>query len=97
MASIAALDSLRQAEFFASEVTGARVPDGLFDRLRSAGDEAEEGLRVTVELFRALATRVAGVQVTPLHGSGRAAERLLEAIADRSRGAATEPQAARRG
>jgi methionine synthase I (cobalamin-dependent)/5,10-methylenetetrahydrofolate reductase len=96
VASLAALDSLRQAEFFASEVTGARVPDAVFDRLRSAADQAEEGVRLTIELASALAERVDGVQITSVHGSVHAAERVLAALRDRS-GATTARQAGRRG
>jgi homocysteine S-methyltransferase len=97
LASIAALDSLRQAEFFASEVTGARVPESVIDRLRNAADQAEEGVRISVELATELAERANGLQVTPLHGSIRTAERVLEAMAGRARRTAGEPEAARRG
>jgi homocysteine S-methyltransferase len=83
LGSVAALDSLRQAEFFASEVTGARVPEAVFDRLRRSADQAADGIQLSVELAGALATRVDGLQVTSHHGSVRAAERVLEAVRGR--------------
>jgi homocysteine S-methyltransferase len=96
--SVAALDSLRQAEFFASEVTGARVPDAMLDRLRGATDQAAEGAQLSIELAAALATRVDGLQVTSHHGSVRAAERVLESMQSRAQGLSADGRrAARRG
>ena len=40
LAGVAAVESVRQAEFLASEVTGVRMPPGLIDRLRSAAARA---------------------------------------------------------
>jgi len=97
LAAVAALDSLRQAEFIASEVTGARVPDVVFDRLRQASDQAAEGARVTVEIASALASRVDGLQVTSVHGSTNAAERLLETLTSKGIGATSRTHAARHG
>jgi homocysteine S-methyltransferase len=81
VAGLAALESVRQVEFLASEVTGVRVPSALLTRLRSAADEAQEALAVTRELVGALRSRVQGLQVTVLHGSAATAERLLAALA----------------
>jgi homocysteine S-methyltransferase len=81
LAGIAALGSLRQAEFLASEVTGVRVPNAIFTRLRSADDEAAEALAVTLELVAALRSRVQGLQITVVHGSATTAERLLTKLA----------------
>ena len=81
LAGIAALESVRQAEFLASEVIGVRVPNATLARLRSATDEAQEALAVTVELVAALRSRVQGLQITVLHGSTTTAEHLLSAIA----------------
>ncbi len=97
LGSVAALDSLRQAEFFASEVTGARVPDGVFDRLRRAADQAAEGIELSVEIAGALATRVDGLQVTSHHGSVRAAERVLESMYSRTHGTAAPTRRVGRG
>jgi homocysteine S-methyltransferase len=95
--SVAALDSLRQAEFFASEVTGALVPDAILDRLRGATDQAAEGVQLSVEIAAALATRVDGLQVTSHHGSVRSAERVLEAMQGRARSSADARRAGQRG
>jgi homocysteine S-methyltransferase len=81
VAGLAALESVRQAEFLASEVAGVRVPSAMLARLRSAKDEAEEALAVTLELVAALRSRVQGLQITVLHGSAATAERLLSALA----------------
>ena len=81
IAGLAALESVRQVEFLASEVTGVRVPNAMLARLRSANDEAQEALAVTLELVAALRSRVQGLQVTVLHGSAATAERLLSALA----------------
>jgi homocysteine S-methyltransferase len=77
LAGVAALDSLRQAEFLASEVTGVRVSEAVFERLRRARDQPAEALLLTTEIARWLAVRADGLQVTSLHGSATTAERLL--------------------
>jgi homocysteine S-methyltransferase len=83
IAGVAALESLRHAEFLASEVVGVRVGESLLERLRRAGDEAAEALAATVEIARALAERVQGLQITTVHGSPQTAERLLAQIMQR--------------
>jgi homocysteine S-methyltransferase len=80
LAGVAAVESVRQAEFLASEVTGVRMPAAILDRLRAAGDTAAEGLAVTSEIIQALRGRVQGVHVTGLHGSPTAVERLLTGL-----------------
>jgi homocysteine S-methyltransferase len=80
LAGVVALESLRQAEFLASEVPGVHVPERLLTRLREAGDQAAEGLAITTDLVDALRTRVQGIHVTGLHGSIGAVERLLDSI-----------------
>jgi methionine synthase I (cobalamin-dependent)/5,10-methylenetetrahydrofolate reductase len=80
LAGVVALDSLRQAEFLASEVAGVRVPETVIERLRAAADPPAEGLAVTAEIVRALRTRVHGIHVTSLHGSSTAVERLLDSL-----------------
>ena len=77
VAGLVALESVRQAEFFASEVVGARVPDSLLERLRAASDEAAEAMAATRELLHWLRGEVQGVQITSLHGSSNTAEQLL--------------------
>ena len=75
--AVVALDSLRQAEFMASEVTGVRVSETVFERLRRARDPVAEALAISTEIARWLAVRADGLQVTSLHGSPATAERLL--------------------
>ena len=94
LAAVVALDSLRQAEFIASEVTGARVPDAVLDRLRRASDPAAEAARISLEVAKALVARADGLQVTSVHGSTIAAEQLLAALTG---GVAARPQVVRRG
>jgi homocysteine S-methyltransferase len=83
IAGIAALESLRQAEFFASEVVGVHVPASLLDRLRNASDQAAEAMAAMLEIVTALADQVQGFQVTGLHGSAATAEQLLSAMGRR--------------
>jgi homocysteine S-methyltransferase len=80
IAGVAAVESVRQAEFLASEVTGVRMPAAILDRLRAASDTSAEGLAVTSEIIQALRGRVQGVHVTGLHGSTAAVERLLNGL-----------------
>ena len=80
LAGIIALDSVRQAEFVASEVPGVRMTDAVLERLRAAADAAAEGLAITIEIAQALRSRVQGLQVTGLHGSPAAVERLLNGL-----------------
>jgi homocysteine S-methyltransferase len=80
LAGVVALESVRQAEFLASEVPGVHMPERLLARLREADDPAEEGLAITRDLVDGLRTRVQGIHVTGLHGSVGAVERLLDSI-----------------
>jgi homocysteine S-methyltransferase len=50
IAGVVALESLRQAEFLASEVVGVQVPNALLDRLRGTTDQAAEALAATLEI-----------------------------------------------
>ena len=77
IAGLVALESVRHAEFFASEVVGVRVPDSLLERLRAASDEAAEAMAATRELLQWLRGEVQGVQITSLHGSSNTTEQLL--------------------
>ena len=80
LAGVAALQSLRHAEFLASEVIGVRVADQLLARLRAARDEEREASVATAEIVSWLKTRAQGVVITWLHGSTATAERLLPAV-----------------
>ena len=68
LAGAIAIDSLRQAEFVSSEVPGVKIAEGVLDRLRTATDQAEEGLAISREILEGLRTRVQGVHVSGLHG-----------------------------
>jgi homocysteine S-methyltransferase len=82
IAGIWPLTSLRNAEFLANEVPGARVPEAVLERMRHAeGGGAEEahaeGLRIAQEVLEAVRGMVQGVQVsTP----GGRVEVALEAL-----------------
>jgi homocysteine S-methyltransferase len=80
IAGLAALDGVRQAEFFASEVIGVRVPDVVFERLRGGADERAEALAFSIETAAWLRERVQGLQITVLHGAPAAAEALLREL-----------------
>jgi methionine synthase I (cobalamin-dependent)/5,10-methylenetetrahydrofolate reductase len=80
IAGVVALDGVRQAEFLANEVPGIQMPERLLARLRSASDEAAEGLAITREIVEGLRARVQGIHVTGLHGSPHAVERWLEHV-----------------
>ena len=77
LAGVAALESVRQAEFLASEVTGVRMPDRVIETLRAAADPIAEGIAITAAVIRGLRSRVQGIHVTSLHGSHQTVERLL--------------------
>lgn len=79
--AVVAVESARQVEFHASEVTGVRLPDGLLDALRSAPDEAAFGVEWSVTTARALRACSQGLRVSTLHGSVGSAHRLLARLA----------------
>ncbi len=81
LAGVAALESVRHAEFLASEVIGVRLADAIVSRLRTARDEAAEALAVTLEIAAWLGERADGLRITSFHGSPATAERLLAAVA----------------
>jgi len=72
IAGVLALESLRQAEFHASEVSGVRLPDAVVDRLRQSKDPADSGHIFSVGIARALRDRVQGLRMSTLHGSADA-------------------------
>ncbi|MCR4373498.1 MAG: methylenetetrahydrofolate reductase, partial [Acidobacteria bacterium] len=81
IAGVVALESLRQAEFHASEVSGVRLPEALLDRMRQAADPPGAGFAFASEMAGALRERVQGLRISTLHGTPDAAERLLAALA----------------
>jgi hypothetical protein len=74
-------------------VIGVKIPDEMLDRLRQSKNDVAEAMAVTVELARWLRTRVDGLQITTVHGTPHAAERLLEVLSgDAGRKAVKEPR-----
>jgi homocysteine S-methyltransferase len=81
LSAIRPFDSLLHAEFLANEVPNLRVPDPLIERMRRAdaeGRAGEEGLAIAVEIARAVADRVQGLQVG---GPPAAVAAILAAVA----------------
>jgi homocysteine S-methyltransferase len=78
LAGVAALESVRHAEFLSSEVVGVRASDDLLTRLRAAADEAAEAAAITSEIIAWLRARTQGLVFTWLHGSPQSVERLIE-------------------
>jgi methionine synthase I (cobalamin-dependent)/5,10-methylenetetrahydrofolate reductase len=80
IAGLVALDSVRQAEFHASEVSGVRMPESLLDDLRQSDDPTAKGHAWSVAMARALRERVQGLRISTLHGRPEAGEVLLTAL-----------------
>ncbi len=81
IAAVVALESVRQAEFHASEVVGVKLPEALLDQMRLAADPGAAGHEFSVAIARTLRDRVEGLRISTLHGSPEAGERLLSALA----------------
>ena len=82
VAGIWPLTSLRNAEFLANEVPGARVPESVLERMREAEDAGPEaahaeGIRIAQEVLDAVRGMVQGVQVS---SPGGRVEIALEAL-----------------
>jgi methionine synthase I (cobalamin-dependent)/5,10-methylenetetrahydrofolate reductase len=82
IAGIWPLTSLRNAEFLANEVPGARVPEAVLERMRRAdaagpGAAHAEGIRIAQEILEAVRGMVQGVQVSTPGGRPEVA---LEAL-----------------
>jgi methionine synthase / methylenetetrahydrofolate reductase(NADPH) len=83
LAGIWPLQSVRNAEFLATEVPGVVVPDGVRERLAAAGDAESQrrvGNDLAIEMAAAVASRVAGWQVSAPFGRVEAAERVVAGI-----------------
>jgi homocysteine S-methyltransferase len=59
------LHNYRNAEFIHNELAGVTLPDSVLERMRHAGDEAEEGLQIARETYEALRDRVQGLYIVP--------------------------------
>ena len=72
----------KHAEFLHNEMPGIVIPDHIFERMRSAKDERDEGVAIAVEVGRELRAEAAGIYLlTPFGRYGLAAE-VVEAIKD---------------
>ncbi|TAK18031.1 MAG: bifunctional homocysteine S-methyltransferase/methylenetetrahydrofolate reductase [Acidobacteria bacterium] len=80
IAGLAALETARQVDFIASEVSDVAVSADVVARMRAATDPAAEGLAISLEIFNALRSSVHGVAIRGLHGSPASVERFLEAV-----------------
>jgi homocysteine S-methyltransferase len=80
VAGLAALEGIRHAEFFASEVAGVRLPDQVLHRLRQAIDDRADALAFTVETAARLREAADGIQLTAVHGSPRTTEQVLSRL-----------------
>lgn len=86
VAGVPALESLRHAEFLASEIVGVKVADSVWARLRDAADQADAAMQVTLETIARLKDRVQGIQLTSFHGSALTTERVLMNVGRSPRG-----------
>jgi homocysteine S-methyltransferase len=83
VAGVFPFDSARNADFLANEVPGARVPDGLLERMRRAdGNEAAaaEGIAIAREIAAGLRGGVQGIQVSTQTGNIDAALSVLDGL-----------------
>lgn len=83
LAGIWPLQSVRNAEFLATEVPGVYVPEAVLERLARAGDAQAQrrvGNEIAVEMALAVAPRVRGWQLSVPFGRVEAAERFLEPL-----------------
>jgi homocysteine S-methyltransferase len=78
--AVVALESVRQLEFHASEVTGVRLPDDLVARIGAAPDQTVAGAAWALGMARELRARSAGLRVSTLHGAPGAAAPLMAGL-----------------
>ena len=78
------LRTVRHAEFLHNEVPGIEIPDGIRERMRTAGgDSWKEGLSIADELAAELRDGAAGLYLIPPFGRYDVAAELIERIRDR--------------
>ena len=83
IAGIFPFESVRNAEFMANEVPGARVPPLLLERMRQAGGAeaaAAEGAAIAREIAQQLRDSVQGVQVSTAGGTIEAALGVIDGL-----------------
>ncbi|MEL6151699.1 MAG: bifunctional homocysteine S-methyltransferase/methylenetetrahydrofolate reductase, partial [Chloroflexota bacterium] len=75
------LYSVRQARFLDNEVPGINIPDRIFKRLESAGDDAPgEGVKIAQELLRDVKDMVQGAYIIPALGRYNMAAEVIDAV-----------------
>jgi homocysteine S-methyltransferase len=83
VAGLYAFERLRNAEFMANEVPGARVPDAHLERMRRADTQdaaAAEGVAIAREVAAALRGRVQGLQVSTASGNVDSALAVVDGL-----------------
>ena len=73
------LASLRSAQWMDQNLFGVSIPDAVMHRLRNAKDEAEEGLRICVELIT-IYRDMAGVSGVHIMAPAQPAQRIVDVI-----------------
>ena len=81
LAGVGPLASAKSAEWIRSNVPGVHIPDSIVQRLRGAGNQREEGLRICVELINEL-SEIEGVH--GIHIMAFRQERYVGEIVKRS-------------
>ncbi len=84
LAGIWPLQSVRNAEFLATEVPGVKVPDSVRSRIAKGGDaegQRKAGAEIAAEMAEAIKDRVAGFQLSLPFGRLEAAERFVADLA----------------
>ncbi len=71
------LRTLKMAEYMDRSIPGITIPEDIFDRMRNAEDQEEEGLRIAVETVRELKKMCSGVHIMPI-GCHANTKRILE-------------------
>ncbi|HJW84166.1 MAG TPA: bifunctional homocysteine S-methyltransferase/methylenetetrahydrofolate reductase, partial [Anaerolineae bacterium] len=72
--------SARNAEFLHNEVPGIHLPDWVLQRMRGAGDERREGIRIAQEALEQLRPLVQGAYVMPMLGRYDSAAEVIEVV-----------------
>ncbi|MFQ5934423.1 MAG: methylenetetrahydrofolate reductase, partial [Dehalococcoidia bacterium] len=77
------LRSYRHAEFLDNEVPGMTIPREVKERMRQAGDKAEEfGIRLCQELLQKVQGQVAGAYIMPPFGRYDVVLRVLKGVGE---------------
>lgn len=83
IASIIPLYSVKHARFLHNEVPGISIPDHIFARMESAGEDApQEGIRIAIELMKQMRDKVQGAYIIPFFGRYSLAAEVVDAIAN---------------